>query len=159
MATYKKQLKDQNGDNIIPALGTATVTSTNIDWTTLASTEWVTCPYNTGFKASTNTGYSAFGVQACIYAGFLYIRFSASRTSGDFAANTEYTISTIPATVGGVDVSNLTSGTKGNLMRFSISGTDSNCGWCQLYNRNLVVALKTGSSAWITGQMMLPLNA
>lgn len=34
MATYKKQLKDQNGDNIIPALGTATVTSTNIDWST-----------------------------------------------------------------------------------------------------------------------------
>ena len=35
MATYKKQLKDQNGDNIIPALGTATVTSTNIDWNTI----------------------------------------------------------------------------------------------------------------------------
>ena len=34
MATYKKQLKDQNGDNIIPALGTATVTGTNIDWST-----------------------------------------------------------------------------------------------------------------------------
>lgn len=37
MATYKKQLKDQNGDNIIPALGTATVTSTNIDWSTLGN--------------------------------------------------------------------------------------------------------------------------
>ena len=36
MATYKKQLKDQNGDNIIPALGTATVTSTNIDWSTMS---------------------------------------------------------------------------------------------------------------------------
>lgn len=35
MATYKKQLKDQNGDNIIPALGTATVTGTNIDWSTM----------------------------------------------------------------------------------------------------------------------------
>ena len=35
MATYKKQLKDQNGDNIIPALGMATVTSTNIDWNTI----------------------------------------------------------------------------------------------------------------------------
>ena len=34
MATYKKQLKDQNGDNIIPALGTASVTGTNIDWST-----------------------------------------------------------------------------------------------------------------------------
>ena len=36
MTTYKKQLKDQNGDNIIPALGTATVTSTNIDWSTMS---------------------------------------------------------------------------------------------------------------------------
>lgn len=32
---YEKQLKDQNGDNIVPALGTATVTSTNIDWSTM----------------------------------------------------------------------------------------------------------------------------
>jgi hypothetical protein len=31
MATYKKQLKDQNGDNIIPALGTASVTKNNVD--------------------------------------------------------------------------------------------------------------------------------
>ena len=46
MATYKKQLKDQNGNNIIPALGTATVTSTNIDWSTMA---------NTYAHASTNT--------------------------------------------------------------------------------------------------------
>lgn len=38
MATYKKQLKDQNGDNIIPALGTATVTGTNIDWSTVIET-------------------------------------------------------------------------------------------------------------------------
>lgn len=39
MATYKKQLKDQNGNNIIPALGTATVTSTNIDWSSCSGTE------------------------------------------------------------------------------------------------------------------------
>lgn len=39
MATYKKQLKDQNGDNIIPALGTATVTSTNIDWSTMGENQ------------------------------------------------------------------------------------------------------------------------
>lgn len=35
MATYKKQLKDKDGNNIIPALGTATVTNANIDWTTM----------------------------------------------------------------------------------------------------------------------------
>ena len=38
MATYKKQLKDQNGDNIVPALGSATVTGTNIDWSTVVET-------------------------------------------------------------------------------------------------------------------------
>lgn len=31
MATYKKQLKDQNGNNIIPALGTSSVTKNNVD--------------------------------------------------------------------------------------------------------------------------------
>lgn len=41
MATYKKQLKDKNGDNIIPALGTATVTSTNIDWSTIDKSTYV----------------------------------------------------------------------------------------------------------------------
>lgn len=47
MATYKKQLKDQNGDNIIPALGTATVTGTNIDWTTTAQS-YSTAEMDTG---------------------------------------------------------------------------------------------------------------
>ena len=47
MATYKKQLKDQNGDNIIPALGTETVTNTNIDWTTTAQS-YSTAEMDTG---------------------------------------------------------------------------------------------------------------
>lgn len=49
MATYKKQLKDQNGDNIIPALGTATVTGTNIDWSTMG--ESAACTYATNYAA------------------------------------------------------------------------------------------------------------
>lgn len=48
MATYKKQLKDQNGDNIIPALGTATVTSTNIDWSTVSDVNYSTNEMKTG---------------------------------------------------------------------------------------------------------------
>lgn len=35
MATYKKQLKDYQGNNIIPALGQATVSSENIDWNSI----------------------------------------------------------------------------------------------------------------------------
>lgn len=48
MATYKKQLKDQNGDNIIPALGTATVTSANIDWSTVSDVNYSMNEVNTG---------------------------------------------------------------------------------------------------------------
>ena len=36
MATYKKQLKDSNGDLIYPAQGVGTITDANIDWTTTA---------------------------------------------------------------------------------------------------------------------------
>ena len=158
MATYKKQLKDQNGDNIIPALGTATVTNTNIDWSSLASTPWQSGTYASGFKASTNAGYSSYGIGACIYAGFLYVRFSASRSSGDFAASTEYTIGSIPSVVGGVDVSSLTASADGNLTRSSLSAGGANCGWCSLNGTNIIAELKTGSTGWCVGTIMLPLN-
>lgn len=52
MATYKKQLKDQNGDNIIPALGTATVTSTNIDWSTMFQLDDVTVKFSNSSKTA-----------------------------------------------------------------------------------------------------------
>lgn len=55
MATYKKQLKDQNGDNIIPALGTASVTSTNIDWSTLL-------PSNFTALKSSSQGWNVFTI-------------------------------------------------------------------------------------------------
>lgn len=35
MATYKKQLKDSNGDLIYPVQGLGTITSDNIDWSTI----------------------------------------------------------------------------------------------------------------------------
>lgn len=88
MATYKKQLKDQNGDNIIPALGTATVTSTNIDWSTVeySTTEqvvgkWIdgrlvyrkvlagTTNYNN--SENINHGITNFGVTLNIY-GYIH---------------------------------------------------------------------------------------
>lgn len=38
MANYKKQLKDGDGNNIYPAQGLGTITSENIDWTTINGT-------------------------------------------------------------------------------------------------------------------------
>lgn len=35
MANYKKQLKDGDGNNIYPAQGLGTITSDNIDWSTM----------------------------------------------------------------------------------------------------------------------------
>ena len=88
MATYKKQLKDQNGDNIIPALGTATVTGTNIDWTTVeySTTEQVVGKWidgrlvyrkvlagttNSSNSEYINHGITNFGVAINIY-GYIH---------------------------------------------------------------------------------------
>ena len=134
------------------------VTSAKIDWTSLVSTPWQSGTYASGFKASTNAGFSSYGIGACIYAGFLYVRFSASRLSGDFAASTEYTIGSIPSVVGGVDVSSLTAIADGNLTRSSLSAGSANCGWCNLNGTNITVELKTGSTGWCVGTIMIPLN-
>ena len=134
------------------------VTSAKIDWTSLVSTPWQSGTYASGFKASANVGFSSYGIGACIYAGFLYVRFSASRSSGDFAASTEYTIGSIPSVVGGVDVSSLTATADGNLTRSSLSAGSANCGWCNLNGTNITVELKTGSTGWCVGTIMIPLN-
>ena len=157
MATYKKQLKDQNGDNIIPALGTETVTNTNISWGTLASTPWVNGTYASGFKASTNTGFLQ-KIRACIYAGFLVVQFGVSRNSGNFVAQNEYNIGTIPSTIGGVNISNISTQARGNLCRNSLSGAGANCGWCDLNGTTIAIEFRTGDAGWAMGQIIVPLN-
>lgn len=90
MATYKKQLKDQNGDNIIPALGTATVTGTNIDWSTMklaAPTATVLRDYGTiNSNQAITVPYTGFitGKGVTLGSGFHGIFCLAANDSGPF---------------------------------------------------------------------------
>lgn len=119
---------------------------------------WTTGTYASGYKASTNAGYLQ-SIQACIYNGFLIIRFGVSKTSGNFTANSEVTIGTIPATIDGVNVSTLVSGSggKSNVYRANLSGASNAMGFCQLNGLNISVN-PSASAGWVAGQMMIPLN-
>jgi hypothetical protein len=149
----------QDGSISTPKIQNAAVTSQKIDWTSLASTPWVDGTFNSGFTQASNANYNKRKIQACIYAGFLFIKFAASRSGGsDFSALTEYTIGTIPSTINGVDISNLTTLAKGNLMRFFLDGGSGNIGWCQLNGTSITIEFKTGATNWCVGEMMIPLN-
>lgn len=158
--TSKTELIEiQDGSISTPKIQNAAVTSQKIDWTTLASTPWTDGTFASGFTQASNANYNKRKIQACIYAGFLFVKFAASRSNGsDFAQQTEYTIGSIPATIDGIGISDLTTAAKGNLMRFALNGGSANCGWCQLNGQNIVIEFRTGSAGWCVGEMMIPLN-
>lgn len=82
MATYKKLLKNRNGDIIIP------VTDTNTD------TGWLDCPYYSGYKTGSNTEWSKLQARYCN--GQIMLRGSVSKTSGDLAYGTELRVAKLP---------------------------------------------------------------
>ena len=125
MATYKKQLKDQNGDNIIPALGTATVTSTNIDWSTLlpsnfsalqsASQGWGVLsigPLIFIWKeiGQTSSGWKDFGKvpDECVSLRMVFFQWTSKygNNASGYSAAAQMTGGHIKAQVQGIDASN-----------------------------------------------------
>lgn len=133
------------------------IKSGDINWTN-PSVTWTSGTYASGYKASSNNAFIQ-GIQACIYNGFLIVRFSVSKTSGNFAANTGATIGYIPYTIDGVDISNLSTGAGGrqNLFRTSVFGAGGAMGSGQLMGRDISVS-PTATTAWLVGQFVIPLN-
>ena len=122
------------------------------------SIAWTSGTYFSGYKASSNTAYMQ-GIQACIYNGFLIVRFGVSKTSGNFAANTEVGIGSIPSTINGIDISDLVTGSDGKqkLYRTSISGYGGAIGFAQFNGVTISVA-PTSTASWLAGQFIIPLN-
>lgn len=89
MATYKKQLKDQNGNNIIPALGTSTVTSSNIDWSTITKNTYVARTMNgsqtpgTSWSSITNLGSFSYTPTTNKIAIYMSVDYSANSTQSN----------------------------------------------------------------------------
>lgn len=133
------------------------IRSGDINWTN-PSVTWTSGTYASGYKASSNDAYLQ-GIQACIYNGFLIVRFGVSKTSGSFAANTEVGIGSIPSTIDGVDISNLATGSSGrkNLYRTSVSGSGGAIGFGQ-FNGNGLSVCPTTTATWLAGQFIIPLN-
>lgn len=136
------------------AIQDGAITSDKIDTTG----GWTAGTYASGYTVSSNAGYIQ-GIQACIYNGFLIVRFGVSKTSGSFAADSEVTIGTIPSEIDGVDVSTLISGSAGkkNIYRTSVSGAGGADGFCQISGLNISVTPQSTAS-WLTGQFIIPLN-
>lgn len=122
------------------------------------SIAWTSGTYSSGYKASSNTAYMQ-GIQACIYNGFLIVRFGVSKTSGNFAANTEVGIGSIPSVINGVDISDLVTGSGGKqkLYRTSVSGSGGAIGFGQFNGVTISVA-PTSTASWLAGQFIIPLN-
>lgn len=122
------------------------------------SIAWTSGTYSSGYKASSNTAYMQ-GIQACIYNGFLIVRFGVSKTSGNFAANTEVGIGSIPSVINGVDISDLVTGSGGKqkLYRTSVSGSGGAIGFAQFNGVTISVA-PTSTASWLAGQFIIPLN-
>lgn len=125
MATYKKQLKDQNGDNIIPALGTATVTSTNIDWSTLLPSNFSALQLSSqgwgGFSigplifiwkqiGQTSSGWKDFGQvpDECVNLRMVFFQWTSKygNNASGYSAAAQMTGGHIKAQIQGIDASN-----------------------------------------------------
>lgn len=135
------------------------IKSGDINWTN-PSVTWTSGTYASGYKAGSNDAFIQ-GIQACIYNGFLIVRFSVSKTSGSFAANTGATIGYIPYTIDGVDISNLSTGAnyggRQNLYRTSVFGSGGAMGSSQLNGVDISVS-PSASATWLAGQLIIPLN-
>lgn len=134
------------------------VTRAKYDWAAETEHSWTDGTYASGYKASSNQGFMQ-KIQACIMGGFLYIRWGASPTSGNFPAGTEVTIGSIPGIVDGIDVSNFSanSTTAKRIPRFYASGAGAAAGMFMLVGLDIKVCMAT-SCAWACGEAMLPIN-
>lgn len=114
MATYKKQLKDQNGNNIIPALGTATVTSTNIDWSTLRTGTPVSCSISYQGGSYTATGFGMVAVIAAVeYSANVTVYLNDNVVGKAQGGNSTFVWTTISVPVCAGDVVKVTSSDSG----------------------------------------------
>ena len=159
----------QSSDIVANAVTTAKIADGNVTTAKVAneaittakiatSIAWTSGTYSSGYKASSNTAYMQ-GIQACIYNGFLIVRFGVSKTSGNFAANTEVGIGSIPSVINGVDISDLVTGSGGKqkLYRTSVSGSGGAIGFGQFNGVTISVA-PTSTASWLAGQFIIPLN-
>lgn len=149
----------QSSDIVANAVTTAKIADGNVTTAKIAtSITWTSGTYASGYKASSNTAYMQ-GIQACIYNGFLIIRFGVSKTSGNFAANTEVGIGSIPSVINGVDISDLVTGSGGKqkLYRTSVSGSGGAIGFGQ-FNGVIISVAPTSTASWLAGQFIIPLN-
>ena len=159
----------QSSDIVANAVTTAKIADGNVTTAKVAneaittakiatSIAWTSGTYSSGYKASSNTAYMQ-GIQACIYNGFLIVRFGVSKTSGNFAANTEVGIGSIPSTINGVDISDLVTGSGGKqkLYRTSVCGSGGAIGFAQFNGLGISVA-PASTASWLAGQFIIPLN-
>ena len=134
------------------------VTRAKYDWAAETEHAWTDGTYASGYKASTNQGFMQ-KIQACIMGGFLYIRWGASPSSGNFPAGTEVTIGSIPGIVDGIDVSNFSANSTiaKRIPRFYASGAGAAPGMFMLVGLDIKICMAS-ACAWACGEAMLPIN-
>lgn len=139
-----KQLKDNSG-LIYPVIANGSVTPAK-----LGDTGWVTCPYSSGYKASTNTGFLQI-IRARIIGNILYLQGGVSPNSGNFTANSEVIVATLPSAI-------LSKLNLGKIERFFISGASSSAGFGSVNPNGSIYVSPNAAAGWTCFNVSMPID-
>ena len=125
------------GGNIaLDSIGTANLANNTVTVSKMEDTGWLDCPYESGYKASTNTNWSK--LQARVVASVLYLRGGVSKTSGSFADKQEVQVASLPSTITNMLTNDSNANAIGRAQNFTLSawtitGTNDTKGRIMMY--------------------------
>lgn len=116
----------------------------------LEDTGWVTCPYKSGYKASTNTGFRN-SIRARIIGGVFYIQGAVSPNSGNFTANSEVAVADVPSSL-------LNRLTYPYIQRGYLSGGGASAGFANIALDGRVIINPNAATAWTSFNYSFPID-
>lgn len=116
----------------------------------LEDTGWVTCPYRSGYKASTNTGFRD-SIRARIIGGVFYIQGAVSPSSGNFTANSEVVIADVPSSL-------LGRLTYPYIQRGYLSGGGASAGFAYIALDGRIIINPNAATAWSSFNYSFPID-
>lgn len=132
------------------AVTTAKIADSAVTAAKLGDTGWITCPYRSGYKASTNTGFMN-SIRARIIGNICYIQGAVSPSSGNFTANSEATVADVPSSI-------FDRLTYPYIQRGYISGGQASAGFVNVALDGRVILNPNASTAWTSFNYSFPID-
>lgn len=132
------------------AVTTAKIADGAVTAAKLGDTGWITCPYASGYKASTNTAFLQL-IRVRIIGNIFYLQGGVSPSSGNFTANAEVVVTTLPTDI----ASRLT---LDKHKRFFISGSSSSAGFGTVNTNGNIYVSPNAAASWTCFNMSMPID-